>query len=190
MTLRPLWRWLEALAQNPNDDDLRRVVADALSAEGDVRGEYMTLSLKRATSRLSATHVKRLTKLFERHRGAWLGPLETVLTTVGGHDGWARSLERWEHGVPVRLAARLSGSTMGAKEWWTVRELWLAPSSSFPTELEHPVTKHLRAVFPFGALEGSDELDWSILLEEYLRSIGRAPLFRAGTEWGEFDLFC
>lgn len=173
-------QWLEKLAERPADDDLRRVVADALSAEGDERGEYMTLSLKRVTSGLSATHLKRLTKLFERNREAWLGPLAKVRTEPGRHDGWLLSLERWEHGVPVRLAARLDGSTAGAKEWWTIRELWLAPSSSFPTELEHPVTKHLRSVSAFGEAEG---FEWSAMLEEYLRGIGREQLLHARTQW-------
>ncbi len=180
-----LTHWLEKLAERPADDDLRRVVADALSAEGDERGEYMTLSLKRETSGLSATHVKRLTKLFERHREAWLGPLAKVGTDVGRHDGWLVSLERWEHGVPVRLAARLDGSTAGAKEWWTIRELWLAPSSAFPTELEHPVTKHLRSVSAFGEADG---FEWSVLLEEYVRSIGRENLLHARTQWPDDEL--
>lgn len=180
-----LAHWLEKLAERPADDDLRRVVADALSAEGDERGEYMTLSLKRATSGLSATHLKRLTKLFERNRGAWLGPLEKVLTDLGRHDGWMVSLERWEHGVPVRLAGRLDGSTAGAKEWWTIRELWLAPSSSFPTELEHPVTKHLRSVSAFGEAEG---FEWSVMLAEYVRSIGRADLLHGRTQWPDDEL--
>ncbi|MER2565768.1 MAG: hypothetical protein ABTQ32_33905 [Myxococcaceae bacterium] len=180
-----LANWLERLAERPADDDLRRVVADALSAEGDERGEYMTLSLKRATSGLSATHLKRLTKLFERNREAWLGPLAKVRSDVGQHDGWQVSLERWEHGVPVRLAARLDGSTAGAKEWWTIRELWLLPSNALPTELEHPVTKHLRSVSAFGEAEG---FQWSVLLEEYLHSIGREHLLHARTQWPDDEL--
>lgn len=184
----PLSRWLEALAKDPNDDDLRRVVADALSAEGDVRGEYMTLFLKQASSGLSSTHLKRLTKLFEQNHRAWLGPLEKVRFSRARELGCFEDLERWEHGVPVRLCAMLNGSTKGDAEWWTIRELWLVPSVSFPTELEHSVTKHLRAVFPLGWLEGGSERAWAALLEDYLRSIGRAQLFRAPSEWGDPDL--
>lgn len=176
-----LEHWLEQLAERPGDHDLRRVIADALSAAGDERGEYITLSLKRATSGLSATHLKRVTKLFERHRLEWLGPLATVSADVARRDAF----ERWEHGVPVRLAAKLDGSTVGAKEWWTIRELWLAPSSGFPTELEHPVTKHLRSVSAFGEAEG---FVWSTLLEDYLRSIGRERLLGVRTEWPDDEL--
>jgi uncharacterized protein (TIGR02996 family) len=173
---------LQRLGQDPTDEQTRRVLADVLLEAGDPRGEFLALAQKRTQS---ATVKKRLAKLFKRHRAEWLGPLASVVV----HE-----LERevWEFGFPVRLACRLTGSTVGAHEWLTVREVVVvAPDSEgeAPLELHALSTPNLRAVSPFPAKWSSREglveaPRWAGFLRAWLTAAGRGALLDAASEWG------
>lgn len=61
-----------AIARSPGDDALREVCADELSANGDPRGEFITLSLLTTPTR---EQVARRDVLLSEHGGKWLAPL-------------------------------------------------------------------------------------------------------------------
>ncbi len=165
------------VAAAPNDEAAWRVLGDVLLESGDPRGEYLALSMK-ATQ--SSTVKKRLAKLFERHRQAWLGPLFPRLAPMHVRDDG----ERWERGFPVRLACMLDGSTVGAREWLTVRELVVVDpgvEGALPLELKPETTPHLRAIFPYAARWSPREglvlaPRWPGFVRKYLESIGREAL--------------
>lgn len=195
---------LEALGRAPGDHAVRRVLADALVEAGDPRGEFIALTMNRREGKSSsATIQKKLAKRFHRHRAEWLGPLAAVVVPdepwvsyrdrmmilegapapdpveipFDGHAGGEQS-EVWDLAFPARLRCRLSGTTAGAAEWLTVRELILLPSTDFPSELAHSVTEHLRFVWVEDPNPGGPER-----VREYLRSIGREALLDGRTEW-------
>lgn len=177
------------------------MAADALLSVGDVRGEFMALSLKKHDQRgsLSALSQKKLIKLFKRLRTDWLGALAPVVSwerlhdhregggptfridvPCDGYEPAMQNAEIWEHSFPVRLVCRLTGSSTGAREWLTVREVHLAPAeNAMPTELTHAVTRHLRRVH----LTDSGGSQWPEQIREYLRSIGREALLDTPSEW-------
>lgn len=182
---------LERLRDSPRDDVLRRVLADALMAEGDVRGDFIALTLRAHEGTLAAVHKKKLAKLFKRHRTAWLGALANVAVTGSstgpvadrvfgsGEDDW----EIWEKGFPVRLAARLHGTTLHAPEWATVRELILLPADQPPLELAHPCTRQLTHVRLFAPAPDDSTRGWRAQLRAYLAQLGREALLDSPTEW-------
>jgi hypothetical protein len=74
-----LW---EAVYAAPDDRDRKRVLADHLVEQGDVRGTYMTLVQ-------ADPHSAEAERLLRKHRKAWLGPdLAAVLTNVTFQDGF------------------------------------------------------------------------------------------------------
>ncbi len=172
---------IKRLAQHPTDEETRRVLSDVLLEVGDPRGEFLALSLKRTQS---ATLKKKLAKLFKRHRLEWLGPLATLVVPEVEPDVW-------EHGFPVRMACHLNGSTVGAQEWLTLRELVVvAPNveGELPLELHAVTTPNLRAVYPFPAKWSSREglvqaPRWPQFLRSWLTLIGRGELLDVRSEW-------
>ncbi len=216
----PLGQFFSALERGPRTLELDRVVADALLGAGDARGEFVALTLKRHdhAGAMSSLTRKKLTRLFRRLRVEWLGPLAPGVVSDGryppvyshrarheggppereredlpfdGYDPDDPQLEIWERGFPVRLGCRLTGTTAGAAEWLTVRELHLVHADgSLPTELAHPSTRHLRrvvaSVFVASRAEvASDQQGsaWPGHLRAYLRSIGREVLLDTPSEW-------
>lgn len=67
---------LEAIYAHPEDDAARAVYADALSARGDPRGEFITLQL---APKLTTAQRERMKALLGKHERTWSGPLATVL---------------------------------------------------------------------------------------------------------------
>jgi uncharacterized protein (TIGR02996 family) len=172
---------LQRVARDPDDEDARRVLADVLMDAGDPRGEFIALSMKRTQS---ATLKKKLNKLFKRHRLEWLGPVASVVVPDVERDVW-------ECGFPVRLACSLNGSTVGAKEWLTVREVVLvAPEEegAAPLELRAETTPNLRAISLFPARWSSREglvqaPRWLSFARSWLTLIGRGELLEVPSEW-------
>jgi uncharacterized protein (TIGR02996 family) len=165
---------IERIAQHPNDDIAWRILTDVLLEAGDPRGEYLALSMKQ---RQSATHKKKLAKLFNRYRLPWLGPLASLVVPPFED-------EVWEHGFPVKLTCYLDGTTVGAWQWLTVRELVLAGSEStahLPLELQPSCTPNLRSVVAMPARWSSREglvqaERWPAELERWLEANGRGHL--------------
>lgn len=80
----------------PEDDAPRHVLADALLASGDPRGEYIALSLCRAgclvPSRAGEALAARERALFERHKKAWLPPAVEYAKAVGYRRGFIETI--------------------------------------------------------------------------------------------------
>ncbi len=188
--MTPAWAvpYFEALSRSFEDVATRRVMADLYLEANDQRGDFISMILKGSPS---ATIEKRLTKLFKRHRSEWLGPLEEVIEPRAPDDSqWPRfdgsspnQTEVWDRGFPARIACFLEGSTTGAPEWATIREIELMPSIShdvLPLELSHPMTANVRRI---ELVSRRGDAIWVERVREYLRNLGRGALLNAPTLW-------
>jgi uncharacterized protein (TIGR02996 family) len=71
---------LAAIHDDPQNDELRLIFADACSAVGDPRGELIVLQHQRASgARLTPAQRQRETALLKEHTDEWLGELSAVL---------------------------------------------------------------------------------------------------------------
>ncbi len=114
----------ELLAQvwaNPDDDDTRRVVADALADRGDPWGELIHLGLQEAAGTGTIEMRARAETLLHKHATHFGGPLAHVSTK----DSW-----RFEKGFLVACVANRSmqprrrwEEAAAAPHWATVTEL-------------------------------------------------------------------
>lgn len=140
MDLEPLFR---AVYDDLADDSRKLVLADALQAAGDPRGDFITFQL-----RDSVVTRRRSAKLLARHRDAFLGSLSTVVV----NPTKAKTVdERWEKGFLTECTVRLSGEAVDCLEWATVQTLHVFESPGSPAELASPHFTSLRAVFLYGS---------------------------------------
>lgn len=116
----------------PSDRQRREVLADALLQEGQPRGEFIALQLE-GSSRAR----KRASKLLERHRAEWLGPLAPAV--LQGTDDWRGG---FLHAARVRLW----GEFVDEPSWATVVRLVLHWHSLPPRELASPHLGSLAAL--------------------------------------------
>jgi uncharacterized protein (TIGR02996 family) len=110
---------LETVFANPADEGTRQVLADALTEQGDVRGEFIALQLLATSGKLTAAQRSRQAALVKQHARAWLGRLDDVLQKSG---------VRFERGFPVSgVLASVSNAraaeVVGLSEWATFEEL-------------------------------------------------------------------
>ncbi|MER2563628.1 MAG: hypothetical protein ABTQ32_23060 [Myxococcaceae bacterium] len=126
--------------EQPDDDDVRRVLGDLLLERGDVRGELINLQLQPAPD---AAQRKRMKELLDRHARTWLGPLEPAILKSG---------LVYRRGFPA--AAKLSTNqrsvveaVMGRPEWNTFEALDLEswPRGSRKAFLAQPLLGLRRA---------------------------------------------
>lgn len=107
--------WATHVAQ-PGDLAHRAVLADALQASGDPRGELIALQLQ---PDLDATTKKRITQLLAAHADEWTGPIPLV----------SKSARRFERGFLVKLSCRGAGRELSATfdrpEWVTIEDLFI-----------------------------------------------------------------
>jgi uncharacterized protein (TIGR02996 family) len=107
------------LAANPGDLEARAVLADALQAAGDPRGELITLQLAIADGVASAGAARRVAQLLSHHGDVWAGPL----------PGIERSSRRFERGFLVACETGAENAaiarTLERPEWRTIEELTL-----------------------------------------------------------------
>lgn len=77
---KQLW---EAVLKSPDNLDARLVYADALTEDGDPRGEFISLQCRMAANRLRGAALKearaREAELLDAHREEWFGPVEKWL---------------------------------------------------------------------------------------------------------------
>jgi uncharacterized protein (TIGR02996 family) len=143
------------LAQRPFDDDLRSIIADWWSEQGDPRGEVVAASHR---GDLKLSERRRVRQLVEKHSRGWLGPLRPIAdpaasTFVGGFldslvlNAAARSVSLNALSNEPRLA------TVRALDVSVMRK-----SQPLSTFLRQPALRSLRSVVagPAGlqALEG------------------------------------
>lgn len=94
--------------ERPDDDEVRLVLADALVAAGDPRGELIVAQL-----RPGADHEQRAMRLLQRHGLAWLGALRGAVIPLAYDRGFV---------ARVQLAADVRG-VLDAPEWATVHAI-------------------------------------------------------------------
>lgn len=75
--------FIDAIVSNPQDDSLRHVFADWLTERGRVQGEFISLQLKAATTKLSAAEKAREKELLVAHRAELMGPFARHVQTTG-----------------------------------------------------------------------------------------------------------
>jgi uncharacterized protein (TIGR02996 family) len=113
----------ERVAQVPDDDAPRLVMADLLLERGDPRGEFLSLQLAQAAGDSSARTKGRLKILEGRHARGWLPP---------GVDAATAEFRRG-----FLVSATLVGSTNPLhREWGAIEELHLTRGATGPAPFE------------------------------------------------------
>ena len=101
---------------NPGDLAHRAVLADALQAAGDPRGEFIALQLKADPDTAQKQRIK---ELLAAHADEWTCPIPLV----------SKNARRFERGFLVELSCRAAGreltATFDRPEWVTVEDLLL-----------------------------------------------------------------
>ncbi|MDP3238466.1 MAG: TIGR02996 domain-containing protein [Myxococcales bacterium] len=110
---------LAAVYENPDDDGVREVYADALLEQGDPRGEFIVLQFRRHRGEtLTPAELKQEAALQKKHAKAWLGPLYDVLHTT--HLEFRRG---FLYGAQIRPVAKALPAARNHPAWSTLREL-------------------------------------------------------------------
>lgn len=110
---------LAQVYQQPDDDTVRQVYADALLEVGDPRGEFMVLQFKRARGEgLTPGEAKQEAALQKKHAKAWLGPLYDVLHTT--HLEFRKG---FLFAAQIRPVGKAILPARNHPAWSTVREL-------------------------------------------------------------------
>ena len=110
---------LAAVYENPDDDGVREVYADALLERGDPRGEFIVLQFRRHRGEtLTAAELKQETALQKKHVKEWLGPLYDVLHTT--HTEFRRG---FLYAGQIRPVAKALPAARNHPAWSTLREL-------------------------------------------------------------------
>ncbi|MCX5748157.1 MAG: hypothetical protein NT062_37335 [Proteobacteria bacterium] len=117
----------------PDDDELRHILADALMARSDPRGELILYQL-----RPEADHPQRAMRLVQQHGLSWLGPLRDVVIPLAYERGFLASAQ-----VLVTARANL---TRACGEWATVHTLELDANDAKVMPEMIPVMRSLRAL--------------------------------------------
>jgi len=131
---------LAAIHENPSDDEVRLVYADALLEAGNPRGEHILLQCSRA--RTGGKRTAREVALERMHARAWVGPAGT----------WLGPKLRYERGFLVGAAhggkpTAISAKSIGAPVWTTLEELDMTKSKeSAVAFLSHPVLRSLHTL--------------------------------------------
>ncbi|MBA2543692.1 MAG: hypothetical protein H0V17_28880 [Deltaproteobacteria bacterium] len=88
---------------NPGDDQVRRVLSDALLALGDPRGELIMFQLER-----DKDYHRRAMRLVQQHGLTWLGPLRELVLPLAYERGFLASCQlvsgatdRIDYGIPM-----------------------------------------------------------------------------------------
>ncbi|MBA3538878.1 MAG: hypothetical protein H0T79_04560 [Deltaproteobacteria bacterium] len=117
----------------PHDDDLRRVLADALLAIDDPRGELIQLQFHP-----DADHQQRAMRLVQQYGLTWLGALRGAVIPLAYERGFLASCQVLD----------VSPTLVGHPEWGTVYTIELDPDPATRTStfFVHPVMRALRRV--------------------------------------------
>lgn len=124
-----------AVYEAPDDDGPRLVLADVLMEAGDPRGEFIALQLQPRRSRKAEL---KLSRLLERHRAAFLGPLAGCVSERG---------QVWERGFLAACRATLDGRLVDEPSLGTLRAVELLNrEGEVPLELLGPHAGAVREV--------------------------------------------
>lgn len=134
--------FLERIRAHPDDDRLRAVYGDWLIEQGDERGEFIALQLKRARHDGTPEDLRRERELLSTNWYAWSGPLAKALH---------RDESTFERGflthvtMPrVSTPKKLLNALVGDPHWATVRSVRNVHINKFyQAILMHPVMHRL-----------------------------------------------
>ena len=105
--------FIDAIVSNPEDDSVRHVFADWLSERGRVQGEFISLQLKAATTKLSAVEKAREKELLVAHLAELMGPFAGHVQSTGLRfsRGFVSAMrpKHVPHHPLTRLVERLNG---------------------------------------------------------------------------------
>ena len=172
---------LAAIHAAPDDDEARRVYADALIERGDPRGELIVLQLRRAAGDASERENELERALLKRYASGWLGPIAHLVDASGGlSSAWARSRTRFERGFLATAFLKLMTSPPLADDpiWHTCEELrgYLRPHLDMLVKLPLRALRRLRVTDTFTA----DDLA-QLARRTTPLAVDRVPIFAAGT---------
>ncbi|MEO8706900.1 MAG: hypothetical protein ABI867_43135 [Kofleriaceae bacterium] len=119
-------RLFQQVYAQPADDQVRHVLADALIAAGDPRGELILAQLQP-----EADHARRAMRLVQAHGISWLGALRGYVVPLAYERGFLASC----------LVIEEPAGILAADEWATVHSIEL-PSERIGFAL-HPVMRSL-----------------------------------------------
>jgi len=152
--------FIQALRDDPSDDETRLIYADWLDERGDPRGEFFRVQVRLADGVADLDERRRLHQrsrdLLAAHEARWLGPLAKLCESV-----W------WRRGQPVVtlsartvLQASLARRAAQLFEQAVVAEARVvnAPQNIRPNLVESPVFQHL----PHLVLDGLDLDDYHL----------------------------
>ena len=128
---------LDAVYARPEDDTARLVLADALTEQGDPRGEFIVLQYAWARGELPMGERERMQRLLRAHGRGWLDGLDAQTSALSVfHKGFAEE---------VRMATRAPDP--GAPPWALVKSLDAAAIATTLSEfLRHPNTRRVRTL--------------------------------------------
>ncbi len=105
----------EEVYEAQDDDALKRVLAEALKAKGDPRGEFIDLQLRAAQGQLSQEEHALMDALEQRYAKRWLGPLARLIE---------RSSARFHKGfLSACTVNQLDDQLIHHRAWRTVQVL-------------------------------------------------------------------
>jgi uncharacterized protein (TIGR02996 family) len=133
---RDLEQLYAAVFAAPADDGPRLVLADALQEAGDPRGEFISLQLQHPRAQRSE---RRMQKLLERHRAAFLRGLQSAVMPD-------TQMQRWERGFLSEASVVLHGDRVDSPDWATVRKLEVLFGGTPPLELASPHMRSLKEI--------------------------------------------
>jgi uncharacterized protein (TIGR02996 family) len=104
--------------EHPDDNELRLVLADALSEAGDPRGELITLQMARSEGKADRKMLARERALLKEHARTFLGPLAAVVSLKSAvfERGFLERCEAYANAMAARLQ-------FDHTEWATVQSV-------------------------------------------------------------------
>jgi uncharacterized protein (TIGR02996 family) len=133
---------LRAVFDNPHDDGLRLVLADALTEAGDPRGELITLQLGRLGGRGTRKSKARERALIREHVATWIGGLSriTYKRSLRFHRGFLVSCAL----KPMKAARALAEADH--PEWATVERIEFSQATAGWGSVVSPQMRSCRAL--------------------------------------------
>lgn len=173
---------LAAVYENPDDDGVREVYADALLELGDPRGEFIVLQFRRHRGEtLTPAELKQEAALQKKHVKEWLGPLYDVLYTT--HLEFRRG---FLHAAQIRPVAKALPAARNHPAWSTLRELNMSTGGTNERGASlviQPNARHVR-VMTAVTFHVLDELAASTDVDRALEVLGISWLPLGGDAYG------
>jgi uncharacterized protein (TIGR02996 family) len=146
LSVDELWR---RCVEQPDDDEVRGVLADLLQTSDDPRGELFTLQLLPADPDSAPARRARIRELVTRHGPTWLGPLYEIASGASFERGLVSRLEL----APSPWYGHDPRWVLDDRELWSVEEL-VAVHTAVETLRHVLASPHARSLRRLGAADG------------------------------------